>query len=108
MYVFAVLLLIGLVIAKIVDLGKDWDFPGWFRLGAALVLGLVAAYAFDFDMFAAWGLSLRGSMGTFATGLVFGATASAWHEILDLVAGIERKTTDEALQMEMKSGPKAA
>jgi hypothetical protein len=107
-YDFAVVLLMGLVIAKLVDLLRDLGMHGMWSIVTSFVLGIVAAYLFDFDLFAAWDIGVRENLGTLATGLVYGAAASAWHEVLGLVAGLGRKATDEAIELEAKAGPRAA
>lgn len=107
MYVFVVILLMGLVIKKLVDFAGMMDMPKSLRLLAAMVLGIVAAYVFDLDLFAAFGIDVRSGLGTLATGLAFGAVAGLWHDLLGWLESHQRKTEDEAIQLET-AHPKAA
>lgn len=107
MYVLLMILLMGLVIKKLVDLAGFLELPKAVRLLSAMILGIVAAYLFNLDMFRALGLDIRSGMGLVATGLAFGATAGVWHDLLGWLESHNRKVVDEALQLET-ARPKAA
>lgn len=107
MYVFAVILFMGLVIKALVDFLGFLDLPKSMRLLSAMVLGIVAAYLFNLNMFAAFGVEVRAGMGVLGTGLVFGSVAGVWHDLLGWIKGHARKTMDEAIQLET-AHPKAA
>lgn len=107
MYVLLMVLLMGLVIKKLVDFGGFFGLPKAARLLTAMILGIVGAYLFDLDLFAALGLHIRSGMGLVATGLAFGATAGVWHDVLSWLESHNRKVVDEAIQLET-AHPKAA
>lgn len=107
MYVLLMILLMGLVIKKLVDFGGFFDMPKAARLLSAMILGIVGAYLFNLDIFRALGLEIRSGMGIVATGLMFGATAGVWHDLLRWLESHNRKVVDEAIQLET-AHPKAA
>lgn len=107
MYVFLMILLMGLVIKKLVDFGGFFDMPKAARLLTAMILGIVAAYLFDLNMFKAFAIEIRSGMGLVATGLAFGAVAGVWHDMLSWLESHNRKVVDEAIQLET-AHPKAA
>ena len=80
-------LFMGLVVCKLTDFVAHFEFPKWLRAVAAMALGVLAAYVFNMDLFHTWKFSVADGMGLVGTGLVFGATASLWHEVLGYVAG---------------------
>ena len=80
MYTFAVILLLGLALFKIVDAFEDLA-PGTAKLHGLLTLGLavLGAFAIDYSMFTAWGVTFRQDwMGTFLTGTAVAGTTSVW------------------------------
>ena len=83
MYTFAVTLLLGLALFKIVDLVEDL-VPGLAKLHNAvtMALGVVGVYALDYSLFEGFGVSLREAwMGTLFTGLVVAGTTSVWRAV---------------------------
>lgn len=80
MYIFAVTLLLGLALFKIVDAFEDLA-PGTTKLHGLLTLGIavLSAFAIDFSLFDGWGVALRESwMGTFLTGAMVAGATSVW------------------------------
>ncbi len=109
MYPFAIVLLVGLVVAKVIHLVAERDEvkPPIRTLGM-LVVGVVVAYLGDLNLFKMWDVPIRSGLGVPVTGLVFGAMAGLWHEILGLLSGIGRKTVDEAIELETHRRARAA
>ena len=106
---FAAVLLLGLVVAKLVDVIRAFvEMPRGVRLLLAFALGVLGTWAADYSMFASWGITFRALwMGPVATGLVFGGIAAFWHEVMDLVASATRRVHDEAAEIETRI-PRAA
>jgi hypothetical protein len=109
MYVFATVLLLGLAVAKVVDLVRHaWDMPRGIRLLLAFVAGILLTWATDYSAFAAWNQTFRAAwMGPVATGLALGGVAAFWHEVLDLIASTARRVHDQATEIETRI-PRAA
>ena len=80
MYDFAIIILMGLAIFKVVDLLEDF-VPQLtsFHLLTTLVLGVAGAVALDYSVFARYGVDLRtADMGVWMTGLIMAGTTSIW------------------------------
>ncbi len=80
MYHFAVIVLLGLALFKLVDLIEDF-VPAVTRFHALMTLGLavVGAWYLDYSLFGGFGITLRNAwMGPVATGLIIGGTTSMW------------------------------
>lgn len=80
MYTFAVTLLLGLALFKIVDAFEDLA-PGTTKLHGLLTLGIavLGTFAIDFSLFESWGIALRENwMGTFLTGATVAGATSVW------------------------------
>jgi len=111
MYVFATAALLGLGVmafARCVDRyvgGYTHDHSAF--VGA--VLGVLAAWLADFDVFSHWGVAMREHwIGIVLTGLALGGLAQLCHGVTDMVTGFVRKTNDEADALEKGHGLKAA
>ena len=80
MYDFAIIILMGLAIFKVVDLLEDFvPKVAQFHLLITLVLGVVAAVALDYSVFARYGVELRNAdLGMWITGLMMAGTTSMW------------------------------
>ncbi len=109
MYPFGAVVLLGLVVAKLVDLVHGFvPMPRNSRLALAFVLGVLGTWATDYSMFAAWDIAFRAAwMGPVGTGLVLGGVAAFWHEVLDLLASTARRVHDQATEIETRI-PRAA
>ena len=91
MYHFAVIVLLGLAVLKVVDLLEDLA-PGFTRFHALLtfVLAVGACVAIDYSFFEGFGITLRETwMGTWATGLVVGSLATAWRVVFGYLGSSE-------------------
>jgi hypothetical protein len=102
MYVFATMALLGLAVAKFVDLvGGTVNVRRPVRPFLAFLTGIGIAWAADFSMFAGFGIGLRTLwIGPVATGLVIGGLACAWHEVLEVLASYARRGNDQATEIE--------
>jgi hypothetical protein len=80
MYDFAIIILMGLAIFKVVDLLEDFvPQVAKFHLLITLVLGVVAAVALDYSVFSRYGVELSNEdLGTWITGLMMAGTTSMW------------------------------
>ena len=80
MYTFAIVVLLGLALFKVVDLLEDL-LPALARFHTlvTLVLAVAGTVAMDYSMFSAFHVTLRNSwMGSWTTGLIIAGTTSAW------------------------------
>lgn len=83
MYDFAIMILLGLALFKIVDLLEEL-VPQLtrFHLLFTLVLAIAGAVALDYSVFARYGITLREAwMGTWATGVIIAGTTSMWRAL---------------------------
>ena len=72
-----------------------------FSAIAMVVLGIAAAWIADFDLFGAWGLTVRNhAIGLLFTGLVIAGAAYFWQPILGFFDSLTRKHVDEAQALE--------
>lgn len=80
MYDFAIVILMGLAIFKVVDLLEDLvPQLANFHLLTTLALGIAGAVLLDYSVFAAYGIDLRtAELGTWMTGLIMAGTTSVW------------------------------
>lgn len=110
MYVFAIALLLGLAVAIVAAFGERYlnKIPE-LRALVLVGLGIAAAWATGFNVWALWGISARaGWLGTTLTGVMLGGVAEIWHALFGLSFGLLRKVTDEATTMERTQGLRAA
>lgn len=80
MYDFAIVILMGLALFKVVDLVEEF-VPQLtkFHLLLTLVLAVAGALVLDYSVFANWGIDIRNSdIGTVMTGLMIAGTTSIW------------------------------
>ena len=80
MYDFAIVILLGLALFKVVDLVEDL-VPQLtrFHMLITLVVAVAGAVVLDYSVFSRWGVDFRTSdMGTWMTGLVIAGTTSVW------------------------------
>jgi hypothetical protein len=83
MYDFAVIVLLGLALFKVVDLVEDL-FPAITRFHGlmTLVLAVAGAVALDYSVFSRYGIDLRDAdLGTWMTGVIVAGTTSAWRAL---------------------------
>jgi hypothetical protein len=80
MHDFAITVLLGLALFKIVDVVEDL-VPGLtkFHTLVTMVLAIAGVVAINYSLFDAWGITLRESwMSMWATGFVVAGTTSVW------------------------------
>ncbi len=80
MYDFAIVILLGLALFKVVDLLEEF-LPqlAKFHLLITLVLAVVGAVLIDYSVFDRYGIDLRtDELGTWMTGLMIAGTTSIW------------------------------
>ncbi|HZQ28607.1 MAG TPA: hypothetical protein VFA94_12985 [Acidimicrobiales bacterium] len=80
MYAFAVVVLLGLALFKVVDVLEDL-LPGLTRYHslATLILGVAGAFALDYSIFDSWKIGFRERwMAVAATGLIITGCTSVW------------------------------
>ena len=83
MHDFAVVVLMGLALWKVVDMGEDLA-PSLARFHnlITIVVGVAAAVALDYSMFRGLHVVLRDTwMGPWATGFAIAGTTSAWRAL---------------------------
>lgn len=91
MYTFAVTLLLGLALFKMVDVIEDL-IPDLTKLHSAVTLGLAVATAFaiDFSLFDGFGVVLRKDwMGTLLTGAIIAGATSVWRSAFHWLGSAE-------------------
>ena len=80
MYDFAILILMGLALFKVVDLVEEF-VPQLtkFHLLLTVVLALAGAVALDYSVFEHWNIDIRNAeIGAWMTGLMVAGTTSMW------------------------------
>jgi hypothetical protein len=110
MYEFATIALLGLAVAKLVDLVYHLASPSRAaKVTLALLFGVLVTWATDYSAFAGWGIQFRALwMGTVGTGLVIGGTAAVWHEILDALSSYARRSHEEVAGPESRTPARVA
>ena len=80
MYDFALVILMGLALFKVVDLVEGFvPMLTRYHLLLTLVLAVGATVALDYSLLAAWGTGIRDAdLGTWITGLIVAGTTSVW------------------------------
>lgn len=80
MYDFAIVILLGLALFKVVDLLEDFvPQLAKFHLLITLVLAVAGAVLIDYSVFARYGIDLRTpELGTWMTGMMIAGTTSIW------------------------------
>lgn len=96
MYHFAVTVLLGLALFKIVDLVEDHvpALTRWHAV-ATMVFGVAGCYALDYSLFSGFGIGLRETwMGSVFTGLVIAGTTSVWRAAFHWLGSSEGDAPD--------------
>ena len=91
MHDFAITVLLGLALFKIVDLLEDLA-PGLTRFHAltTLVLAVLGVIALDYSIFEGYGVDLRSAdMGVWVTGVIVAGTTSAWRAMFHWLGSSE-------------------
>lgn len=103
-YGFATVLLFGLAVSAVVGLIRQFgETSRGLRMFLDLSIGVGLAWALDYSVFAAWGITFRSSwMGPAATGVVVGGLATLWHDVTGFVTAYARRSYDEATEIESR------
>jgi len=108
MYIFAIAALLGLGILALAMIAERYVLSSEHRewwVALLVALGIVTAWITDFNMWGLWGVAVRADwIGVTLTGLALAGLATAWHEVLRLLSGLERKLRDEAATLEKAEG----
>lgn len=98
MYTFAAVVLLGLVVAKVIDLvSTSTELTKAVRIALTFILGATVTWVTDYSMFAAWDIEFRSLwMGPVFTGLVIGSLAMAYPVLLGALARFARGSHDHA------------
>ncbi len=92
MYTFAITVLLGLALLKLLDVVEELA-PALARVRrtSTTVLAVIGAFVLDYSLFESFGLRPReGWMGPLFTGLVLAGTASVWAALLQWLGHPER------------------
>ncbi len=83
MYDFAIIILMGLAIFKVVDLLEDFvPRLATFHLLATVTLAVAGAVILGYSVFERYGVDLRtDELGTWMTGLMMAGTTSIWRAL---------------------------
>lgn len=106
MYDFAIVILLGLALFKVVDLLEEFvPQLAKFHLLITLVLALVGTMLIDYSVFDRYGVDLRTEeMGTWMTGLMIAGTTSIWRAAFSWMGSSEGQEPSVRHQ----SGPRIA
>jgi hypothetical protein len=91
MYAFAVVILLGLALFKVVDVLEDL-VPALTRWHSLLtcILAVAGAFAIDYSLVDHWNIAFRNDwMGTAATGLMVFGTTSIWRAVFHYLGSSE-------------------
>lgn len=91
MYAFAVVILVGLALFKVVDLLEDL-MPSLTKYHSfmTIVLGIAGAFVLDYSVVERWDTSFREDwMGTAVTGLIVAGTTSCWRAVFHYLGSSE-------------------
>lgn len=99
---FGMIVLLGLAVLVLTGIvGRYLAIAREFSAIAMVVLGIAAAWIADFDLFGAWGLTVRNhAIGLLFTGIVVAGVAYFWQPILRFFDSLARKHVDEAETLE--------
>ena len=91
MYDFAILLLLGLTLLKVVHLLESFvPRLSEFHLPLTVVLAVAGMVLADYSIFERYGVELRtAEIGTWITGLVLAGTASMWRAVFQWLGSSE-------------------
>jgi len=91
MYAFAVVILLGLALFKLVDVLED-IVPGLTRYHSVLscILAIAGAFALDYSVVEKWDTAFREDwMGTAVTGLIMYGSTSIWRAVFHYLGSSE-------------------
>ena len=96
MHDFAITVLLGLALFKIVDVFEDL-VPGLTKYHTlmTMVLAVAGVVGIHYSLFDAWGVTLRDSwMGMWATGFVVAGTTSVWRAAFHYLGSSEGEESE--------------
>lgn len=89
MYEFAIVVLLGIGIFKLVDMLNEYVDLSKVQSILTIGLGALVAWALEFSLFASWEIAVRSEMlGYVGTGLMFAAAGYATPQVFEHVAEI--------------------
>lgn len=106
MYAFAVVILLGLALFKLVDVLEDIlpQLTRWHSVFSC-ILAVAGAFALDYSVFGSWNTSFREDwMGTAATGLIVFGSTSIWRAVFHYLGSSEGDAPEVRHPM---SGPRS-
>ena len=97
MYEFAIVVLLGIGVFKVVDMLNEYVDLSKIQSILTIALGALVAWALEFSLFAQWGIGVRSdTIGYVGTGLMLAAAGYATPQVFEHVAeilGHRRDTT---------------
>ena len=89
MYEFAIVVLLGIGLFKLVDMINEYVDLTKVHTILTIMLGIAVAWAVDFSLFAQWGIGVRSDvMGYIGTGLMIAAAGYAAPQVFEHVAEV--------------------
>ncbi len=89
MYAFAITVLLGIGVFKLIDMINEYVDVSRFQTLLTLGLGVLVSWALDFSLFAQWGEPVRSAaLGYVGTGLMMAAAGYATPQVLQHVGEV--------------------
>ena len=89
MHEFAIIVLLGIGTFKVVDMLNEYVDLSRIHTLFTIALGVVAAWALNFSLFAAWGIAVRTeALGYVGTGLMIAAAGYATPKVFEHVGEV--------------------
>ncbi|MFN2388068.1 MAG: hypothetical protein ABR575_00465 [Actinomycetota bacterium] len=89
MYEFAIVVLLGIGVFKLIDMGNEYVNLSKVQSILTIALGAVVAWALEFSLFSQWNIDVRSeTLGYVGTGLMIAAAGYATPQVFEHVAEI--------------------
>ncbi len=89
MYEFAIVVLLGIGLFKLVDMLNEYVDLTKVHTLLTIILGVVVTWALDFSLFAQWGIGVRSELMSYiGTGLMIAAAGYATPKVFEHVAEV--------------------
>lgn len=89
MHEFAIIVLLGIGIFKLVDMLNEYFDLSKFQTVLHIALAAVVAWALEFSLFAQWGIAVRSeTLGYVGTGLIMAAAGYVTPKVFEHVAEV--------------------
>ena len=89
MYEFAIVVLLGIGLFKLVDMLNEYVDLSKVHTLLTIILGVVVAWALDFSLFAQWDIGVRSELMSYVgTGLMIAAAGYATPKVFEHVAEV--------------------